>query len=583
MITQVRISHFKRFGIEETFDFSGCVTLLAGPNNSGKSTVLQALAAWNLALQHWLSERGRRAGSRRISLTVDEFTAAPVRELNLLWENRRTAVAHRTSQGKATSEARPIVVTVSGANGEAAEAWQMAVEFMYASPKLIYARPYDPRKGQAARAVIPPAVEELRLVHIPAFSGLETEEPYRDPGNQNRLIGQGRPGEIVRNLLWELWQAPDKSGWSALAEDMRRLFQAELQPPVYGPAQPYIVCEYRPLGRGGRRAPKLDLANAGSGFHQVLMLLAFFYARPATTLLLDEPDAHLHFVLQREVLNHLRTVAAARQSQLIVATHAEALLDQTEPTSIISFYQKPHRLQTRAQAQQLRDALQRLSSTDLLQADHSGAILYVKDEADARLLKEWANVLQHPARRFFRLPYIYTLGRAADPEEARRHFLALRVAAPQIGGLCLLDRDPAGRPAPSAWPAGMRLLRWRCCEIESYLLNAAVIRRYVAQSYQQAPETAHQPSLEQAYVEAELARLGLENVDCRDETAPGLQDVRASDLLLSILSKSYRKTAKRDLYLVARAMRPEEVHPEVIEKLDVLASLLPPQAEGSED
>ena len=232
---------------------------------------------------------------------------------------------------------------------------------------------------------------------------------------------------------------------------------------------------------------------------------------------------------------------------------------------------------------QLRDALQRLSSTDLLQADHTGAILYVEDESDARLLKEWAGLLQHPARRFFRFPYIYTLGRAADLEEARRHFLALRVAAPQIGGLCLLDRDPAGKPQPAAWPAGLRLLRWRRCEIESYLLDAAIVKRYVAHSYQHAPETAHQPSLEQAYVDAEFARLGLENVDCLDDTVPGLQDMKASDLLITILSKTYRKTAKRDLYLLARAMRPDEIHPEVIEKLDALASLLPPQAEGGDD
>ena len=84
-------------------------------------------------------------------------------------------------------------------------------------------------------------------------------------------------------------------------------------------------------------------------------------------------------------------------------------------------------------------------------------------------------------------------------------------------------------------------------------------------------------------MDAEFARQGLENADCLDETVPGLQDVRASDLLINILSKTYRKTARRDLYLVARAMRPEEIHPEVIEKLDALASLLPPPPEGSED
>ena len=32
--------------------------VLAGPNNSGKSTLLQALAVWNLALQRWRTEKG---------------------------------------------------------------------------------------------------------------------------------------------------------------------------------------------------------------------------------------------------------------------------------------------------------------------------------------------------------------------------------------------------------------------------------------------------------------------------------------------------------------------------------------------
>ena len=115
------------------------------------------------------------------------------------------------------------------------------------------------------------------------------------------------------------------------------------------------------------------------------------------------------------------------------------------------------------------------------------------------------------------------------------------------------------------------------------MLNAAVVKRYVAQSYQQAPQAAHQPSLEQAYVDAEFTRQGLENVDCLDETVPGLQDLKASDLLIGVLNKTYRKTARRDLYLVARTMRPEEVHPEVIEKLDALARLLPPPADGGEE
>ena len=48
MIERVTIRRFKRFD-EVTFDVPGHI-VLAGPNNTGKTTMLQAVAAWDLAL-----------------------------------------------------------------------------------------------------------------------------------------------------------------------------------------------------------------------------------------------------------------------------------------------------------------------------------------------------------------------------------------------------------------------------------------------------------------------------------------------------------------------------------------------------
>ena len=47
MIRKVILRNFKRFE-EVTFDIPGHV-VLAGPNNTGKTTVLQAIASWSLA------------------------------------------------------------------------------------------------------------------------------------------------------------------------------------------------------------------------------------------------------------------------------------------------------------------------------------------------------------------------------------------------------------------------------------------------------------------------------------------------------------------------------------------------------
>lgn len=48
-ISKVVIRNFKRFS-DETFDLDGHV-VVAGPNNSGKTTLLQAVATWSLALR----------------------------------------------------------------------------------------------------------------------------------------------------------------------------------------------------------------------------------------------------------------------------------------------------------------------------------------------------------------------------------------------------------------------------------------------------------------------------------------------------------------------------------------------------
>ena len=174
------------------------------------------------------------------------------------------------------------------------------------------------------------------------------------------MVGQGKLGDILRNLLLEVYRADrEKSGlWLALADDVWNLFGYRLKEPRYSEAtDPFIRIEYTQ----GRERTAFDVASAGSGFHQVLTLLGFFYARPASVLLLDEPDAHLHVILQRQVYDLLRSVARQRRCELLVSTHSEIILEDTGTEQILSFYGPPHRLTIDTQRDQVREALKRLA------------------------------------------------------------------------------------------------------------------------------------------------------------------------------------------------------------------------------
>ena len=427
----------------------------------------------------------------------------------------------------------------------------------------VYARPLDAKSldSAALRDFPPPPARQLNIVHVPPLSGIERDEPRRDRGMQDLLVGQGRPGEILRNLLLEIAENADEEGWLALQEHVRDLFRIELSKPSYSPAQPYIVCEYKEPGH----SRPLDLSNAGSGTLQVLLLFGFLYARPATVILLDEPDAHQHVILQKQVYDLVRRVARERGGQVIAATHSEVVLDATEPARVIGFFgEEPRALDSETERDQLREALKRVTTTDLLLGKEAGAVLYVESETDERILKEWARILEHPARHFFEHSFIHWLG-GRSLREAKAHFFAMRSAFPNLSGLCLLDGDNRDEPDAETTGAGLAVLRWRRYEIENYLLQPEALKRFVAFPLSDV-------RIEDAFW-SQVPR----GTDLFGDHVSLVRVKASTEFLGPLLDNLERSTPKRDLYLLAAAMRAEEIHPEIREKLDRIAESLNPR------
>ena len=417
---------------------------------------------------------------------------------------------------------------------------------------------------EAIRSFPPSSAQGLGIVHVPPLSGIERDEPRRDRGMQDLLVGQGRPGEILRNLLFEIADRKDTESWRALACHVHDLFRITLIEPAYSPAQPYIVCEYR---ESGHDRP-LDLANAGSGTLQVLLMLAFLYARPATVVLLDEPDAHQHVILQRQVYDLIRRVARERGGQVVLATHSEVVLNATEPDRVIAFFgEMPRALAALDERDQLREALKRVTTTDLLLGKDIGVVLYVEGETDEKILREWARMLDHHAREFFERPFVHWLG-GRSLNEAKAHFFAMRAAFPSLRAVCLLDGDNRDEVDEETTRAGLVILRWRRYEIENYLLQPGAIVRFASMGLPLIGPSA------EAAVDEEFWQQVPRGTDLFGDHV-SLVRVKASDeLLVPLLERLGCPTPKKNLYLLAAAIDEDELHPEVTEKLDRIAEAL---------
>jgi len=172
------------------------------------------------------------------------------------------------------------------------------------------------------------------------MSGLAATETRLDQGAVNVRVGEGRTAEVLRNLCYSVYE--EGTRWGDMKRRIGSLFGAELRPPHYIPERGEIAMSYR---EGG---VELDLSSAGRGLQQTLLLLAYMYANPGAVLLLDEPDAHLEILRQRQTYQVLTDTAEETGSQIIAASHSEVLLnDAAGRHLVIAFVGDPHRLDNR--------------------------------------------------------------------------------------------------------------------------------------------------------------------------------------------------------------------------------------------
>ena len=543
MIHTVRIRGFKRFE-EVEFRLPGHV-VLAGPNNTGKTTVLQAIASWSLALRRWreLNDFNRRQGYTRAPIARQAFTPVPLRSFDLLWTDRRYR------------KRRPIEIELQHSAG-----WSVTMEFIADSTEQIYVRPKSEVPAEPLRTL------DLHAVYVPPMAGLGTDEPLLQLPKIEQLLGLGRPGEILRNLLVEA--SRDESDWSRLQTSIEKLFGYELQPPDTSGA--HIRAEYRMTGGG----QLFDIGSAGSGFQQVLMLLAFLNTRKGAVLLLDEPDAHLHVILQDAIYHELRTVAAREHSQLIVATHSEIVINAVESRELCVTLNEPRMLADEQDRSRLISSLRVLSNTDVMQALDVRGILYVEDYTDINILRAWASTLEHRADRLLTTelmwkPVVFQAREGSAGIRAGDHYKALQLVREGLPALELRDGD-ARPPVPDSeiTGTGLQRFRWRRYEIESYLIHPDALARFV--------ESEVGAGMAPTHVEDMLAYW--QGAFPPDVVKSPLADHRylieakaRTHLLPPLLSAAGLHGVPYTRYHeMAALMLPGEIHPEVIEKLDAI-------------
>lgn len=474
MITKLRLKNFKKVQ-EQEFNFNQ-FELLVGSNNSGKSTVLQALAIWQFCVDQF--RRAQKGGKRGIQVVLPSFTVLPLPEFNLLWRDKvdRKYTPKKDDPKSKVQEYIYIEIEVFWNDDDGNET-SFGVSLRYQTPQSMYAIPIE---GWNKFTELDKSNALPHIVYVPPFSGIEPLEQWMDDGNVRQHVGKSQPGSVIRNLLYRVIDVQDDNGvdipitenenWKEIQEKIAYWFGVQLLPPMYEKrVSTEITVEYKSNGK------TFDVISGGSGFHQILILLAFYFGyNDVTTILFDEPDAHLHTNLQRNILSYFLSKTG---KQFIMATHSTEFIGNVDIHNILSLLSgTPRRIDT---TEKIIKALGDVDNNDVVRTQNSPYILYIEGDDDNRILSSWATVLgkREVYERFY--PYVLNGSTKKQMKEcAESHYNALKQIVPSLKRVQLMDYDTDDTYHPD--DNNPCLKEWKRKNIDNYLLVPAAWKRAVA-------------------------------------------------------------------------------------------------------
>ncbi|MCY3628150.1 MAG: AAA family ATPase, partial [Gammaproteobacteria bacterium] len=263
MLTKLKARNFKCF--EEVEIALGNPVVLIGPNNSGKTTVLQAVAVWTIGLQRWQEKRSERQSQARkrpgVTINRQDLLTIPHPQANLLWRDLQTRFTSRSEDDKQETQNIRIELIVSGVDDRGA--WKCGLEFDYANPESFYCRPLRLDQDGQQRMPVPEQAAGVHVAFLPPMSGLAAVETRLDPGALNVRIGEGRTAEVLRNLCYIVCQNKPEQ-WKELTSQIDRLFGVQLNQPRYWEERGEITMKYQQKhSRRKGKALELDLSSSG--------------------------------------------------------------------------------------------------------------------------------------------------------------------------------------------------------------------------------------------------------------------------------------------------------------------------------
>ncbi|HUW62624.1 MAG TPA: ATP-binding protein [Candidatus Bathyarchaeia archaeon] len=494
LIRYVDIENFKTFANNLHIDL-GHPAVLIGPNNAGKTSVIQALALWSQGVKAWYEKKGQprqKEKRERISAGINRLNIldVPVLENRFFWNGTRVR------RGNIPVE---LTINVGLEHQEAVKDCRLI--FTYRDTEIIYCKPCPDTIDDEK---LLEHASKLRFGLLYPMSGImsgvsaETEETLLPDGRISLYLGQGQTAQVLRNICYKVLEQDrekDTRDWERIVGLIKRMFMVDLGEPVFNETRGALAMTY--LQEGVDSA--LDISLAGRGLQQVLLILAYLFWHKRCVLLVDEPDAHLEILRQKQVYEILCHVADECHSQVVIATHSEVILDDAVDTNLTMLLNGE--AVNLAKQQDMKNALRSFGIEHYYKARIHPRVLYVEGSTDITILRALAEKLEHKAAIILAgkinchytrdVEYKDTLENRMERAggafaDYRTHFYAIKKFVPDLKGIAIFDRD--NRSREDELSSDLVILYWQNYEIENYFISPDVLLAYASRCFESEGE-----------------------------------------------------------------------------------------------
>jgi predicted ATPase len=476
-IKYLKVTNFKIFNEEVTVSFDD-ITVLIGPNNSGKTSVIQALALWHQGIQTFFDARteiDKKSGERKAKGKLDNKLGIGINRLEIaqvpVSDTRQLFHKAYIRKGK---ENQRIIISV-GLWHEGIEK-ECTIEFKYFKSEILYCY-LSEALAKDIRLLTFAANLNINLLY--PMSGLATEETMLQEGAIRKQIGRGQTANLLRNVCYYL-HINQPEDWELLTKLITQLFAIQLEIPQRLSTDD-LTLTYNYIAKEERTEGALNILQAGRGQQQVILILAFVLWKKKSIILIDEPDAHLEVLRQSQIIEVLNKLAKQYGNQLIIATHSEVIMNEMDQLTFL-MYGKYVNIGT--DTKPIKSALKEFGFEHYYKAKINQRILYLEGTTDKQILQAPAEKLNHPLQYVLmdKIFVYYTQSPDISHTEwsdnvaiadyyyaHKRHFQAIMPIVENLKGIALLDND--NKNVQDETKGNLTTLFWRWYEIENYFIT----------------------------------------------------------------------------------------------------------------